>query len=165
MPIKRKTIFWVIGSIFAVGVLCVIALAGFGYYFISRNVSAVTSTSSEAFKAFDDAKARFKETPPLFELDRRDEAKMTRRLEDMPAGTTRAETLYILAWDPDRERLARVSMPFWMLRLGRKKIDITSGGFDFQHLQLDIDQLERVGPLLLFDHRPQTGQRVLVWTQ
>jgi hypothetical protein len=90
---------------------------------------------------------------------------MTRPLESLPAGATRPQTMYILAWDPDKERLARVSMPFWMLRLGRKKIDLTSGGFDFERLQLDIEQLERVGPIILFDYRPQNGQRVLVWTQ
>jgi hypothetical protein len=73
--------------------------------------------------------------------------------------------MHILAWDPDKARLARVSLPFWMLKLGRKKIDLTSGDFDFQRLPLDIEQLQRVGPVLLFDYRPAGGQRVLVWTQ
>ena len=116
-------------------------------------------------KAFDEARKPFQDMQPLFELDRRDVPKMTRPLESLPAGVTRPQTMYILAWDPDKERLARVSMPFWMLRLGRKKIDLTIGGFDFQRLQLDIEQLERVGPIILFDYRPQNGQRVLVWTQ
>lgn len=165
MALKRKTWIWIVVSIVGVGFLCVAAIAGFGFYFISHNVKASKSTSGEAFKAFDEARKPFQDMQPLFELDRRDEPKMTRPLESMPAGATRPQTMYILAWDPDKERLARVSMPFWMLRLGRKKIDLTSGGFDFERLQLDIEQLERVGPIILFDYRPQNGQRVLVWTQ
>ena len=165
MPLKKKTWIWIVVSVLGVGFLCIVAVAGFGYYFISHNVKAGKSTSTEAFKAFDEARKPFKDMPPLFELDRRDEPKMTRPLESLPAGATRPQTMFILAWDPDKERLARVSMPFWMLRLGRKKIDLTSGGFDFERLQLDIEQLERVGPIILFDYRPQNGQRVLVWTQ
>jgi len=165
MAVKRKTWIWIAVSIVVVGFLCVAAIAGFGFYFIRHNVQASKSTSTEAFKAFDEARKPFQDMQPLFELDRRDEPKMTRPLETLPAGATRPQTMYILAWDPEKERLARVSMPFWMLRLGRKKIDLTSGGFDFQRLQLDIEQLERVGPIILFDYRPQSGQRVLVWTQ
>ncbi len=165
MALKKKTWIWIVVSILGVGFLCVAAIAGFGFYFISHNVKASKSTSTEAFKAFDDARKPFNDTQPLFVLDRRDEPKMTRPLETLPAGATRPQTMFILAWDPDKERLARVSMPFWMLRLGRKKIDLTSGGFDFERLQLDIEQLERVGPIILLDYRPQNGQRVLVWTQ
>lgn len=165
MALKRKTWIWIIVSVLAAGVFCVVAVVGFGVYYFRHNVKAGPSTSAEAFKAFDEARVRFKETPALFELERHDEPKMTRKLEDLPAGATRAESMYILAWDPDKKRLARVSLPFWMLRLGRKKIDLTTGGFNFERLQLDVEQLERVGPILLFDYRPQTGQRVLVWTQ
>lgn len=164
MALKKKTWIWIVVSILGVGFLCVAAIAGFGFYFISHNVKATKSTSTEAFKAFDDARKPFNDMQPLFVLDH-DEPKMTRPLETLPAGATRPQTMYILAWDPEKERLARVSMPFWMLRLGRKKIDLTSGGFDFERLQLDVEQLERVGPILLFDYRPQSGQRVLVWTQ
>ena len=165
MALKKKTWIWIVVSILGVGFLCVAAIAGFGFYFISHNVKASKTTSGEAFKAFDEARKPFNDMPPLFVLDRHEEPKMTRPLESLPAGVTRPETMYILAWDPDKERLARVSMPFWMLRLGRNKIDLTSGGIDFERLQLDIEQLERVGPIILFDYRPQSGQRVLVWTQ
>ena len=165
MALKKKTWIWIIASVLGVCILSVIALAGFGYYFISRNVKAEKSTATDAFRAFDDAKVRFKDTPALFELDRDEKPKLVRPLEAMPTAATRADAMHILAWDPDKARLARVTLPFWMLRLGRKKIDLTSGGFDFQRLPLDIEELQRVGPVLLFDYRPPGGQRVLVWTQ
>ncbi len=50
--------------------------------------------------------------------------------------------------------------------MGRRKINIDSGsGFDLDRLDLDVKELERVGPLLLFDYRAAAGERVLVWTR
>jgi len=37
--------------------------------------------------------------------------------------------------------------------------------FDIKRLNLDIDELQRVGPLLVFDYRATSGERVLIWTQ
>ena len=162
---KKRTWLWILVGVLGFGVVCVVAMAGFGIYFISHHVKSTTSTSADAFKAFDEARGLFKDATPLFELDRYEEPRMTRRLEDMPTGARRPQNMHILAWDPDRERLSRVSMPFWMLRLGKQKIDLTSEGLELQRLQLNVDDLERVGPLVLFDYRPPTGQRVLVWTQ
>jgi hypothetical protein len=164
-PKKRKTWLWVLLGILACGVISVVAVAGIGIYFISQNVRASHTSSADALRKLDEARAPFKDARPLFELDRRDQPKLTRRLEELPTATRKAETIYVLVWDPRKERLARVSLPFWMLRLGKNKIDLNSGDFDFQRLHLDVEQLERIGPMLLFDYRPPTGQRVLVWTQ
>lgn len=165
MAPSKKTWLWILVAVLGLGVVFVIAVAGFGVYFVSNHVRAGQSTSADAFRSFDEARARFKEQPPVFELDNREHPRQLRQFADMPASATKADLLYILAWDPDRERLVKVSMPFWVLRLGRQKIDLMSGGFDFQSLQLDVNQLDRVGPVLLFDYRTPNGQRVLVWTQ
>jgi hypothetical protein len=61
--------------------------------------------------------------------------------------------------NPDRQRLVKVSLPFWVLKFGKQKIDIMEGGFDFQRLQLDVNELQRVGPILLFDYRSNGGER------
>lgn len=165
MAPTKKTWLWILVALLGLGVVFIIAIAGFGVYFISNHVKAGQSSSAEAFRAFDEARARFKDPSPVFELDRYDEPKLAKRLQDLPTAQARAEMLHILAWDPERERLVRVTMPFWMLRLGRQKIDIAGGGFDFERMQLDVQELERVGSVVLFDHRPPSGQRVLVWTQ
>jgi hypothetical protein len=39
------------------------------------------------------------------------------------------------------------------------------GGFDIERLQLDVNELHRVGPVLLFDFKSTNGERVLIWTQ
>jgi hypothetical protein len=164
-PKKRRTWLWILVGILGLGVLAVIAIAGVGIYFASHHFKSERTTSAEAFRTFDEVRAQFKDVKPLFEIDRREEPRLTRRIEDLPTSDRRVETMHVIAWDPDKERLARVSLPLWMLRLGRRKIDLTSGGFRFDQLNIDLRQLERVGPILIFDYRPQTGQRVLVWTQ
>ena len=76
-----------------------------------------------------------------------------------------ATDLAILVWDPTDERTVRISLPFWVLKLGRRKIDIgNSGGFDFERLNIDVDQLEKIGPRLLVDVQRPGGERVLVWS-
>jgi len=165
MAFTRKTWLWILVGIVGFGVVCVIAIAGFGMYFVSNHVHAGPSTTAEAFKAFDDVRARFKNEKPVFELDNRDQPRQIRKFTEMPTSSTPADMAWILVWDPDRERMVKVSMPFWVLRLGRQKIDIANGGFDFQRLQLDVKELQRVGPVLLFDLRTGSGERVLVWTQ
>jgi hypothetical protein len=162
---KRRTWLWILVAVFGLGVVGVMAMAGFGMYFVSKHVHAGPSTSADAFRAFDQVAARFKDVRPLFEIDERERPRQLRQLRDMPTSAARPEHMWILAWDPDRERLVKVSLPFWLLKLGRQKIDIMQGGFDFERLQLDMTELQRVGPVLLFDHRATGGERVIVWTQ
>jgi hypothetical protein len=162
---KRRTWLWILVTIVGLCLVAVIAVAGFGMYFVSSHVNAGPSSSADALRAFDEAGARFKDTGPVFELDEREHPRMVRRLSALPASKVKTEVMWILAWDPDSERLVKVSLPFWVLRLGRQKIDIMNGGFDFERLQIDVNELQRVGPILLFDHRSSGGERVLVWTQ
>jgi hypothetical protein len=107
----------------------------------------------------------FKNEQPVFDLDAHDEPHQVRQLSALPTSTKPADVMSVLAWNPDRERMVRVSIPFWILRLGKQKIDISSGGFRFDRLQLDVTELQRVGPVLLFDGRTTSGERVLIWTQ
>jgi hypothetical protein len=71
-----------------------------------------------------------------------------------------------MAWDADDERIIRISVPFWLLRMGGQRIDVNDGqGFDLKDLHLDVRDLERIGPVLVFDYRSASGERVLVWTK
>jgi hypothetical protein len=53
MALKKRTWIWIVASVLGAGVLCVVAVAGFGFYFISHNVKATHATSADAFRAFD----------------------------------------------------------------------------------------------------------------
>jgi hypothetical protein len=48
----------------------------------------------------------------------------------------------------------------------KAKLDLGSDeGFDLEHLNLDGEELARIGPALVFDYRDRDGARVLLWTQ
>lgn len=167
----KKTWIWIIVSFLAVCVVAMLAIATAGVIFVSNHIDAKSSTTADAFRKFDAAKAPFKDQRPLFELDQRERPRMTRDLTSLPSAATRPRDLHILAWDPEGRategRLVTVSLPFWLLKMGRKKVDVFQGGggFDLERLNLDIGELERVGSILLVDYQTAKGERVLVWTQ
>jgi flagellar basal body-associated protein FliL len=165
MAPSKRTWLWIALAALGLCVIFVIAIAGVGLYFVSSHVSTKTSTSAEAFSAFDTARAPFKDVPPVYEVDDHERVKQLRKFADLPDGKTRATQMQVLVWDDDRERLVKVSVPFWVLKMGHQKIDIGNNAFELEQLELDVKELERVGPLLLLDLRPRGGQRVLIWTQ
>jgi len=163
----RKTWVWVLVGTAGVGVVALLAVAGSGIYFVNRHIRAERTTSPEAMRSFDAVLGAMPRARPLYELDSSDEPRLARQLTELPGGTTRPETLWMLAWDPEQDRLIRISLPFWMLRFGRHKMRVVRDGrgFDLERLNLDVEELERIGPALVFDFRNQDGVRVLLWTQ
>lgn len=161
-----KTWIWIIVACLGLCVLALAAIAGLGIYFVASNINTGQTSSADALRAFDEIRREFPDERPLFELDSDEQPRPTRRLGDLPTSPRSPKHLWILAWDPDEERLSRISLPFWMLRLGDRNVDFRhDGGFDLQELDLDFTELERVGPVLLFDLRTPDGERVLVWTR
>jgi hypothetical protein len=166
MALKKSTWLWILAGVVAFGIVMLMVLAGAGFYYVSKHVQAGQTTSAKALETFSEARAAFKDVEPIFELDEREDLRQIREFRELPTSKTRADMLWMLVWDPERQRLVKVSMPFWLLKLGREKVDINSGeGFDLQRLQLDVNELERVGPVLIFDFRHPNGKRVLVWTR
>ena len=164
-PKKRRTWLWILLAFMALCILGIIAIAGAGLYFARQHFQSKTVTASQAFKEFDEARAPFKDAKPIFEIDAREHPKQVKRLTELPTSKTRAEHMRILVFDDDRGKLVQLSLPFWLLRMGKQKIDLADEAFDLERLQLDVKELERVGPVLLLDYRPRGGQRVLIWTQ
>lgn len=167
---SKKTWIWILAAAFGLCILAMAAVAGLGIYFVASNVSSGRSTGAQAGRSFDEVRGTFRDAPPLLELDRNDEPRPTRRLSDLPTSSRKPTNLWILAWDPDEERLSKISLPFWMLRLGHNNVDVRHRGdsgadFDLENLDLDFVELERVGPLLILDFRAPDGRRVLVWTE
>jgi len=163
---SRKTWVWVVAGTCGVGLVGLLVIAGAGVYLVTRHVSTERSTSADAIRAFDAIKASFPDQKPLYELDSTERPTMARPFSDLPTSPTKPEHLRMLAWDPDDERLVRIALPFWVLRMHKAKMDVGAGeGFDLKHLNLDGAELERIGPVLVFDYRDRAGVRVLVWTQ
>lgn len=162
---KKKTWIWIIVGIGAFGVLMLFAVAGAGVYFVSKHIETKRTSGAEAVRAFDDARARFRDQRPIVEVESYSRKHRTRDLSAVPSSSQRPEHLWILAWDPDEERIVKISLPFWLIEMGRRKIDVTTDGFDFNELDLDVKELRRIGPALVLDFRETSGERVLIWTQ
>ena len=164
---SRKTWVWVVVGTAGVGLVGLIVVAGAGVYFVTRHISTEKSTSVDAIRAFDGVRASFPNQKPLYDLDNAERPRVARPLNEIPTSQSKPGHLWALAWDPDDERLVKVSLPFWILRLRKSKMDIVGkdGGFDLERLNLDGDELERIGPTLIFDFRDRDGVRVLLWTQ
>lgn len=166
--ISTKTLVWIIASCLGVCVLAVCALAGTGIYFVTQHIATQHTTTGEALHELDAARARFKGKPPLLELDRRGQFREVRRTEDMATSSVKPQDMMILAWNPDRGRVVRVALPFWILHFGRRKIDVlddNGNSLDIDSLNIDINELERIGPAFVLDFSTPKGERVLIWTQ
>jgi hypothetical protein len=164
---KRNTWLWIIGGVAATGLLALVGVAGAGVYFVSRHVQAQDTTGAEAIDAFDRITTGFANRRALYELDAQERPRLTAALSALPTSSATPTSLMVQAWDPDQERLVRLSLPFWLLRLGPEKMRVSrrEHGFDFHQLDLDINELQRIGPALVLDYRNQDGVRVLLWTK
>lgn len=162
----RRTWLWIIVACLGVIILGLMAIAGAGIYFVTSHIDTARVSSADAMRQFDEARAVFKDQQPLFELDKEEHPQATRPLQDLPRSSVRPTNLTVMAWDADDERIVKISLPFWLLRMGGEQIEINNRrGFDLSDLHLDVHDLERIGPALLFDYRASSGERVLVWTQ
>lgn len=164
---SRRTWLWVMAAVGGTGLVVMLAVAGAGVYFVTSHIRTEPSNQVDATQAFDTAPGPLRGSRPLFETDDMDQPRATRPLAQVPNGQTPSKDLFLLAWKPEDGRLIRVTLPFWMLRLGKHpvKIEGNGHGFDLEHMNLDIDELERIGPAIVMDFRGQDGIRVLLWTQ
>ena len=155
----RKTwVSVVIAAVVICGILAVAAIGGTAL-FIYRHVNA----------QFAETRARFAGQRPLIEIRHDDEPVLHRETipAEMPAA--KLETLRVLAYDTREEKLIRVSIPFWLLRLAPSRhvsfLSDTGINFDSDRVRLTLDDLERRGPGLILDQADRRGSHVLVWTE
>jgi hypothetical protein len=165
---------WVWAVIIVVGlfVLGIIAMAGAGVYFVTRQVQVRTATPARAETLFDERRERFRNIKPLIELDTDGEI-VRSNLREARAAASKTETtapleaLHVLVWDSNDEKVVQIAIPFWLLRLKRGPLDVfaETEGLRRADIRITVDDLEAIGPSLLVDQRDRDGDRVLVWTQ
>ncbi len=163
---KIKTWVWVVAAIVAICILGAVAVAGMGYYLFTKHFDTKVTSPASAAVEFEQVKAQFVGQKPLIELDER--GRFLRANPDRPGRSDmrRPDQLYVLAFDPDDERIVKVTIPFWLLRLkARGTIDFNGGQLELEDLKLTVEDLERFGPTLIVDHKSTGGERVLVWSQ
>lgn len=160
---------WAVVAIVALFVIGIIAMAGAGVYFVTRQVQVRQATPARALSIFEEKRERFKNVTPLIELDTDGEI-LRSHFEERRAkshSATSLDALHVLAWDANDEKVVQLAIPFWLLRLKRGPIDVFSdtAGLRRAELRITVDDLEGLGPTLIIDHRGAEGDRVLVWTQ
>ena len=162
---KVKTWVWVVIGVIALGIIGIVAMAAAGLWFVRSHVDVRSTTVSAASSDFESVRARFASQKPLIELD--DRGDFVHANTDRPAGAVRPQTLNVMAFDPDDEKVVRMELPFWLLRLKSGSGSFSMGGedFDLAKLRLTVEDLERYGPTLILDHKDRKGTRVLVWSQ
>jgi hypothetical protein len=162
---KVKTWVWIVVGVFALGILFVIAMAAAGLWFVRSHVEIRPATTAAVTEDFQTIRARFASQKPLIELDER--GNVFHANTDRPLSTVRVQSLNIMAFDPDEERVVRMDLPFWLLRLKMRggRFDVGGNNVDFAKLHLTVEDLERYGPTLILDQKDSNGSRVLIWSQ
>ena len=163
---KIKTWVWIVGGIVALGILCVIAMAAVGLWFVRSHVDIRPASTAAVTDEFQTIRARFPNQRPLIELD--DRGNVFHANTDRPAGTQHVQSLNIMAFDPDDEKVVKMDLPFWLIRLkmGGTRFEVGRGNnIDLANLHLTVEDLERYGPTLILDHKKSDGSRVLIWSQ
>ena len=163
---KIKTWVWVVIGIVVFCFVGAVAAAGMGYYFFTKHFDTKVTSPARATVEFEQVKAQFTGQKPLIELDER--GRFLRANPDRPSrpDNRRPDQLFVLAFDPDDERIVKVTIPFWLLRLkAHGTVDFNGGHLELEDLKLTVEDLERFGPTLIVDHKSTGGERVLVWSQ
>ena len=155
------------GVVVLVGAIGLTALAASCAVLVTRQVEVREGESVDAFERESAAVlTRLGDVPALIEDTPTGPRLSPGNLERRKAlaGSKRPEALWVLVWAPDEKKIVRLSVPFWLLRLSPKGIDINVNDVDLGKLRLSVEDLERAGPgpLLI---RDDNSSRVLVWTE
>ena len=166
---KSRKRTWVIAlvSIAALGVFGTVVLIGLGVYVFMSHVDIEDATPETAALSFQEARARFTGAEPLIRLTRengRVRAEVLRR--DRPSAV-RPESLHVMVWDPDEERLVNVRIPLWLLRFGdNATVDFSEADGDVVgDLDLSLEDIDYHGPGLVLDYQEDDRERVLLWAE
>lgn len=141
------------------------ALIAITAYF-SQNMVVSDSSASEAGDAFDQVRQQFKGQAPLVEL-KDGVSRAVRDPATAPASSPGLQTLHVLAWESDEEKLINVTIPWWIIRLKSGPIRFSSyaAGLDESGVSLRPEDIERHGPGIILDGTGPRGERVLLWAQ
>ena len=156
-----KTILLVIAGL----VICVaIVSVGTAVWFFASALDTVSADSGTATRSFADIRARFQGIDPILRLTDSGPVVTRKPPEASAAGGLR--TVHLAAWDPGNEKMATVTLPFWLLRFKTGEINISAeSAAPGVRLSTTVRELEQYGPAIWIDHQDQDGSRVLIWTE
>ncbi len=155
----------IVGGIAIVLVFLAVGAVIVGVSWVREHIDIVDSTDADAVRAFDEVHAKFPGQLPLLELRDKVPHYVEERATESANGTI--TTLHVVAWDSDERRLARVDIPWWVLRMKSGSISFGSyaSGLDDAGVKLRPEEIERHGPGIILDFAKPREGRVLVWAE
>jgi hypothetical protein len=153
------------------GVFIVVVFVGIGAIiavtaWFQQNLEVKQLTASEAETEFETIRQRFAGRPPLLEMRNGRPAYSVERAALPPSGA-RLQTLHVLAFERDEQHLARISLPFWLLRMKSDPIRFGSyaSGLDDEGVDLRPEDVEKYGPGIILDTVTPDGERFMLWAE
>ena len=109
MAVKVKTWVWIVVGILAICILGVVAMAGAGFYFFSQHFDTKVVRKRGAGQEFDGVKSAVRRAEGAHRARRaRPLPPREHRPHRQPRTRRRPDQLYVLAFDPDDERMVKV---------------------------------------------------------
>ena len=166
MTKNQKTILLaVIGAV----LMLIVVVVGVGVWAVRSMVDNANMDQATATRTMDDVRARFAHAMPVMELQPGGLTLSRRPPDTKPPGELK--TLHILRWSVRDGRLARVELPFWLLRMRDSPIDVVyqgepgSSGLSVRTpSRVHMSDLERFGSALLIDGDMPDGGHLLIWS-
>lgn len=155
-----------------VGILIFVVLVGAGLvggcvFFVTQHVKVQPVTAEEGQAEFDRLVARMAGQKPFIELPAPDSDALPivhRELETH--GTGSVTTVHIRVWSPAKKTMARIDLPFWIMRLGgNKPFTVNAGSMHDVQLHVTPEEIDRRGPGLIVLWNSPREARLLVWTE
>ena len=116
---------------------------------------------------FDAVRQKFGGREPLLEMH--DGVPRFTKARDQPSvnGATPSEPSTSSSGIPTKRRLARIALPFWLLRMKSDPIRFSTyaSGLDDEGVDLRPEDIEKYGAGMILDTRTSAGERVLLWAQ
>ncbi len=153
--------------LFGVGVTIVVLGIGaalFSIAWVREHVVIEGATISTADTSLDEVRKRYAGRPPLIEVR---DGNVRRNDPPADAAPTGLSTLHVLAWDAGEGKMARIELPFWIIRLRGMPIDIGGANIRFGEagFTLKAADIERYGPGIVVDVEMSSGERALIWVE
>jgi hypothetical protein len=163
---KRRRWIPIVAGIAIFFVFLIIGGVIAGVAFFQQNVQMETASEGEALSEFDKVRQRFAGRAPLLEM-RNGRPGYHPNRPAPPSNPAEIDSLHVLAWDPEDEHLARVTIPFWLVRMKSGPIEFSAyaSGLDDERVNLTPADIEKYGPGIILDATSRHGERILLWTQ
>jgi hypothetical protein len=146
--------------------VAIAAMVGIGVFafFAWHTVTVEQIQPNEVLTRFAEIRTTLPCTEPIWHVDAA--GGVTRR-EAPREPQTRPTRLRVLAYRAPQERLVRVDVPFWFLKVKGPGVQYALGetGLDLERLGITPADLEQYGPCLVLDQTRANGDRLLVWTE